>query len=83
MGNTPIKRIAVGNGIRASIWQNQSKNGTWHTVTISRTYRDGDQYKDTTSFRQDDLLYVAKAAEMAFAWCLQQRSEQDVEGNQQ
>jgi hypothetical protein len=74
MANKPIKRFAVGNGIRASIWANQSKHngGSWHSVTITRTYRDGDEYKDTTSFRRDDLLFVAKASELAFAWCLEQ-----------
>ena len=73
MANAPIKRFAVGNGIRVSIWENQSKNnGSWLSVTISRTYRDGEEYKDTTSFRRDDLLFVAKAAELAFSWCLRQ-----------
>lgn len=80
MANEPIKRIKVGNGIRASIWKNQSKNnGSWLTVTITRTYRDGDEFKDTTSFRRDDLLFVAKASEMAFAWCLQQKAKADAE----
>jgi hypothetical protein len=71
MAKEPIKRIKVGNGIRASIWENQSKHDrTWYSVSITRTYRDGDDYKDTTSFRRDDLLFVAKASDMAFAWCL-------------
>ena len=72
MANAPIKRFAVGNGIRASIWNNQSKNGSWLSVTITRTYRDNEEFKDTTSFRRDDLLFVAKASELAFLWCLRQ-----------
>lgn len=74
MANKPIKRFTVGSGIRASIWENESKNsgGMWHSVTITRTYHDGDEYKDTTSFRRDDLLFVAKASELAFGWCLKQ-----------
>lgn len=77
MANAPIKRFAVGNGIRASIWKNESKqNGAWLSVTITRTYRDGDEYKDTTSFRRDDLLFVAKASELAFSWCLRQAKAQ-------
>jgi len=73
MANAPIKRFAVGNGVSASIWKNESKNnGSWLSVTISRTYRDKDEFKDTTSFRRDDLLFVAKASELAFAWCLAQ-----------
>ena len=71
MAKGPIKRFAVGNGIRASIWENQSEQtGSWHSVTITRSYRDGTEFKETASFRRDDLLHVAKASEMAFAWCL-------------
>ncbi len=70
MANRPIKRIKLGNGITAAIWENQSsKGGVWHSVTIGRCYKDGDKYQETTSFRRDDLLFVAKAAEMAFRWC--------------
>ncbi len=70
MANKPIKRFDVGGGIHASVWCNQSSTGgEWFTITISRTYKDGDAYKDTTSFRRDDLLFVAKAADMAFSWC--------------
>ncbi len=71
MSNAPIKRFAVGNGIKASVWENQSKNnGSWLSVTITRTYREDEEFKDTTSFRRDDLLFVAKACDLAFSWCL-------------
>lgn len=67
----PIDRIRVGNGIRASIWENESKNGSWLSVTIDRSYKDGgDKTQYSTRFTKNDLLFVAKAAEMAFSWCL-------------
>ena len=76
MANAPIKRINVGNGIGASVWKNQSeKNGSWFNITISRTYKSGDEFKDSTTFRRDDLLFVAKAAESAFMWCLNQQTK--------
>lgn len=76
MANAPIKRIAVGNGVRASIWKNESNdNGPWFTVSISRTYKTGDEFKEATTFRRDDLLFVAKAAELAFTWCLNQQNK--------
>lgn len=74
MPNKPVKRFVVGGGVCASIWENPSKNnGTWYSVTVTRSYRDGDEYKDTTSFRRDDLLFVAKAASIAFDWCLKKQ----------
>lgn len=76
MANTPIKRIKVGNGISVSIWKNRSDSGgAWYTSKISRFYKDGEEMKDTASFRRGDLLFVAKAAEMAFAWIYQQQAK--------
>lgn len=66
--NKPIHEIRLGR-IRAAIWQNHSENGdAWFNVTVSRSYRDGEETKDTTSFGRDDLPIVAKVADMAYAW---------------
>ncbi len=66
--NQPLHEINLGR-IRAAIWANESvHHRTWFNITIARTYRDGEQWKTTTSFSRDDLPLVAKAAEMAYAW---------------
>ena len=41
-------------------------------MTVSRSYRDKEQLKDTTTFRRDDLPIVSKAIEMAYAWIWEQ-----------
>ena len=75
MANAPIKRIEVGSGIKASIWENKSKNNdSWFSVKITRTYRDGEEWKETATFRLTDLLFVAAAAYMAFTWCVRKRA---------
>jgi hypothetical protein len=64
----PVHEIRVGR-IRATIWANGDKTGkVWLKTTLSRLYKDGDQWKDTTSYDADDLPVVAKVADMAFAW---------------
>ena len=63
----PVHEVKLG-GIRAAIWANETENGVRHNVTFSRLYKDGDQWKDSTSFRRDDLVIVAKVADLAFAW---------------
>ena len=64
----PVHEIKLGR-IRASIWANRSdRQGVWHSVTVSRLYRDGDAWKETTSFGRDDLPLVSKAAELAYGW---------------
>jgi hypothetical protein len=67
--NRPAHEIRIGH-VRASIWANDggARQDVWYRVSISRLYRDGDDWKTATSFGRDDLPIVAKAAEMAYAW---------------
>src|SRR5262245_3388310 len=70
----PVHEIRMGR-IRAAVWQNETENGTRHNVTISRLYKDGDTWKDSTSFGRDDLPLVAKIADMAHSWIFEQANE--------
>jgi len=63
----PAHEIRLGR-IKATIWANQNDNGTWYNVTLSRNYKDGDEWKSSASFGRDELLTVAKAADMANTW---------------
>lgn len=63
----PVQEIRLGR-IRAAIWENETQNGTRHNVTISRIYKDGDEWKDTGSFGRDDLLLVGKVMDRAHSW---------------
>ena len=70
----PVHEIRVGR-VRAAIWENETQNGSLHNVTLSRSYRDGDTWKNSTSFGRDDLLVLAKVADMAHTWIFQQRQD--------
>ena len=63
----PVYEVRLGR-IKAAVWENETENGTRHNVTISRLYRDGEQWKDTTSFGRDDLPIVGKVADLAHSW---------------
>ena len=67
----PVKDVRIGR-IRAAIWENATEKGVRHNVTISRLYKDGDHWKDTTSFGRDDLLLIGKVADEAHSWIYQQ-----------
>jgi len=47
--------------IRATVWRNDTAKGAMYNVTLSRSYREGEQWKDSHSFAFDDLMTVAKA----------------------
>ena len=72
----PEKTIRVGCGVKATIWRNEGKNAIYPTVAISRTYKDSQgELKDTTSYRRDELLFVAEAAHQAFTYLLNEDEE--------
>jgi hypothetical protein len=68
----PIHEIRMGK-IRAAIWANASeKGGMRHSVTLSRLYKDGDQWKDSSSFGRQELLLLMKVADLAHTFLHQQ-----------
>ena len=74
MSKAPVHEIRVGK-IRAAIWENETQNGSLHNVTLSRSYREGETWKSSTSFGRDELLLVAKVADLAHTWIFQQRQD--------
>ena len=50
----------------------QTQNGTRHNVTFSRLYKDGDEWKDSSSFGREDLPLLTKVADRAHAWIYDQ-----------
>jgi hypothetical protein len=67
----PVHEIRLGR-IRAAIWENDTQNGTRHNVTVSRLYKDGDDWKDSSSFGRDDLPLVGKVLDQAHSWIFEQ-----------
>lgn len=65
--NGPVHEIRLG-AIKVAIWQNETTNGTRHNVTVSRLYKDGEEWKQTESFGRDDLLLLAKVVDQAHSW---------------
>lgn len=75
MSNPPIETKRAG-AIKATIWENQNeKNQIYHSVVISRTYRDdqGD-WKDTNQLFTDHLPLAQLVSAQAFAF-IQERLE--------
>ena len=64
----PVHEIRLGK-IRATIWGNGGDETiVWYSITVTRLYKDGDTWKDTASFRRDDLPIVSKLTDLAYAW---------------
>jgi hypothetical protein len=70
----PVHEVRLGR-IKAAIWANDTDNGTRHNVTITRLYKDGDEWKTSTSFGREELPLVAKVADLAHTWIFQHAQE--------
>ena len=73
MTNKPIHKMNFGR-IRVAIWENEARESKVYSVTLTRTYKDGDTFKDTTSLGRDDLLVASKALELAYCWIVKHQN---------
>ena len=69
--NQPAAKFRVG-FINATVWKNNSDGGnSFYTTVLSRSYKDGDDWKQTNNLNQGDLLNGAKVLERAEDWIAQ------------
>jgi hypothetical protein len=76
--NGPVHEIRIGL-IRGTVWANQGENGPWHTVTFSRSYKQGDEWKQASTSTRDDLLVVSKVADLAHTWVCEHQGQRQPE----
>ncbi len=81
----PVKVFRL-RGVSASVFENASKNGdrpvTFHKVSLQRTYKDGDEFKTTTSFGRDDLPVCVHVMQQAWAYILDAESKRGADGEE-
>ncbi len=65
--NQPAAKFRVG-FVTATVWENEK----FYNTVLSKSYKDGDEYKDTDQLGHGDLLNGAKALERAEAWIASQ-----------
>ena len=76
MSNPPIHTIRMGL-IKASIWRNQTRVGDRHNVTLSRLYKNGEVWKESTRLGRDDLLVASKVLDQAHSWIVEVNQTED------
>jgi len=63
----PVHKIRH-RAVSASVWRNETEKGQMFNVTFQRSYKDGDDWKNSESFGQRDLLVLGLIAARAFEW---------------
>ena len=69
----PIETFRL-RGVSASIFANHAKvdgqDRTFHKVSVQRAYKDGDEWKHTSSFGRDDLPVLTMVLQRAWEFIL-------------
>ncbi len=67
MKNKPAHEIRNG-GIKVTIWLNDDQGKTRHSLNVSRSYKVGEEWKQTTSFHKSHLPKLIEALDQAAQW---------------
>lgn len=75
MASRPIHEVRKGL-IKVSIWRKRTRDGIRHTVVVTRLYKNGDVWKESTRFGRDDIPVMRLALDEAHTWIYQHLSGQ-------
>lgn len=65
----PAAKFRIGY-VAATVWENDK----FYNVVLSRTYKDGDEYKESSSLSHPDLMNAVKVLQRAENWIAAQQS---------
>ena len=75
MAKPPAFELRMGL-IKASVWENATKQGMNYAVTVIRLFKNGNEWKESTRFHRDDLLTVAKVMDLAHTWIIRKQQNE-------
>ena len=63
--------------LKAAVWRNETENnGVMFNTTISRSYKDGEEWRESQSFGWDDLLIVAELLRTCYGFIAREMAKQ-------
>lgn len=58
-GNAPVFTTRH-RALKAAVWRNETENGPMYNTTLTRSYKDGETWKESSSLGYDDVLIMAE-----------------------
>jgi hypothetical protein len=65
--------------LRAAVWRNETETGPMFNTTVTRSYKDGDEWKESGSFGFDDVLIVAELLRTCHGFICREMAKQSEE----
>ncbi|GEM_PF-1244153 len=79
-GNGPVYSVRH-RALKAAVWRNETANGPFFNTTVTRSYKDGDAWKESSSFGFDDLLIVAELLRLCWTFVSDELARHHGEAN--
>jgi hypothetical protein len=71
----PAHEVRFGR-LKATVWRQESDNGPWYSVVLTRSYKDAQgNWQTSQSYGRDDLLLVAKLCDRVHSWIYQETAK--------
>ena len=71
----PKAKFNVG-AVQVAVWENEGKEGrVYNTVSIDKRYKDGEEWKSTSSLRVDELPKAVLALQKAYEYLALKETE--------
>ena len=70
----PVHQVRLGR-IIGKMWENQSDDKKWYNVTLGRLYKDGDEWKSSSSFGLGDMPQAIEVLRLAMDYVAGQEAE--------
>jgi hypothetical protein len=71
MPRPPVHEVRRGL-IKVRVWRKRTRSGLRHTVAVSRLFRNGDVWKESSRFGRDDIPLLRLALDEAYTWIFRQ-----------
>ncbi len=69
-GTKPVKVCRL-RGVKIAVFENKGEQGAFYKTAIQRIYREGEEWKTTTSLGRDDLPVARMLLQRAWEWILE------------
>jgi len=72
----PIEKFRSG-GVEAAVWENTGKNGSFYSVSVSRTFKKDGKLQETNSYGRSDLVHLTIVSTQAWFFIAKKRDENE------
>ena len=68
--------------LKAAVWKNETETGPMYNTTLTRSYKDGEQWRESGSFGYDDVLIVAELLRTCHGFISREMAKQSEEARE-